>query len=1059
MHGFREWRTPIVAWLLCVSMLAHSSATDDRIDRLADAAKRIVETSGVHQGLIVHVGCGSGRLTAALRLGRQLIVQGLDTNKQALTAAQGYLLSEGLSGPVSVRPFDGENLPYADNMVNLLVIEGSFKLNRQEVLRVLRPGGTAVWITSGSETEITDRLTKPWPAEVDQWTHYLHDADGNPVARDTVVAPPKHCQWIAGPLWLRSHESDSSVRTLVTAGGRLFYIVDEAPASLLGPHDLPDKWFLAARDAFNGVLLWKVPIADWGWRSWKPSWFSPRPGGIPLNIEKRLVATADHVYVTLGYRAPVSQLDARTGKVLQTYKGTERTGEILYLDGKLILAVLEGDRVRVMLLEAESGRRLWTSENAYQGTTVDYYRFRAAGGSVPAAKVDPTLNIATDGRIVALLDGDSVAALDLATGKQLWRSPFPLVEADYKAGNIDAGKRVWNGALIVIDGVVVHASPNQLAAFDGATGRLLWKQPKKYLGHLWYEWKDVFVIDKVVWTWSQEVARGQLAGANLRSAWPTAANGYDLHTGKLVRQVALGPIFKTHHHHRCYRDKATVRYILASRRGTEFVDLQEGLHTIHNWVRGTCHVGMMPANGLQYVPPHPCVCYIEEKLSGFLALAPGTKQPQEADPDYEGILIPGPAYGEVQSGQQKIPEVTAAADRWPTLRGDMLRSGSTPAELPTSLKLAWETPLGSKLGAPIVAAGRVFVPVTDQYHLAALDAATGQPLWRYSAGSRIDSPPTYWNGTVVFGSADGWVYCLRADDGRLVWRFRAAPAERQIGAFGRLESAWPIHGSVLLLGGTVYVAAGRSSHLDGGIWLFGLDAATGKVRYRRHLQGPSYNVRNIEQNYGLPMGTLSYLLQSDGRLIYMHQAVFDMQLNTPAAPVWQEIWRVRSKTDLLDGSYFKRVPWIIGRRNFYARLIVHDDQTAFGLRMFDSLQGLSPHVYFLPGKQGYLLFAVDRQTQKITWQRRIAVRGRAMVAAKNVLYLAGPPDVVDPDDPLGAFEGRKGGVLCACDRVTGQTIWQCRLPSPPVLHGMAAADGRLFITMENGSTVCFAGQQ
>ena len=42
------------------------------------------------------------------------------------------------------------------------------------------------------------------------------------------------------------------------------------------------------------------------------SWFNTRPGDIPLNIQRRLVAVDDKVYVTLGYRAPVCQLDART---------------------------------------------------------------------------------------------------------------------------------------------------------------------------------------------------------------------------------------------------------------------------------------------------------------------------------------------------------------------------------------------------------------------------------------------------------------------------------------------------------------------------------------------------------------------------------------------------------------------------------------------------------------------------------------------------------------------------------------------------------------------------
>ncbi len=68
----------------------------------------------------------------------------------------------------------------------------------------------------------------------------------------------------------------------------------------------------------------------------------------------------------------------------------------------------------------------------------------------------------------------------------------------------------------------------------------------------------------------------------IRDAGPVY--GYDLHTGKLAKKVPLGNIFKTYHHHRCYRNKATLRYIIASRRGSEFVDLEEGNHSIHNWV-------------------------------------------------------------------------------------------------------------------------------------------------------------------------------------------------------------------------------------------------------------------------------------------------------------------------------------------------------------------------------------------------------------------------------------------------------------------------------------------
>ena len=99
----------------------------------------------------------------------------------------------------------------------------------------------------------------------------------------------------------------------------------------------------------------------------------------------------------------------------------------------------------------------------------------------------------------------------------------------------------------------------------------------------------------------------------------------------------------------------------------------------------------------------------------------------------------------------------------------------------------------------------------ESYH----DAATGETAWTFSADGRIDSPPTYYRGRLLFGSRDGWVYCLRAADGALIWRFRAAPVDRRLVAFEQVESAWPVHGSVLVDNGADAMARdhlGRPVH-------------------------------------------------------------------------------------------------------------------------------------------------------------------------------------------------------------------------------------------------------
>ena len=1053
-------------------------------------AALLTATSDLPGGICVVTGSSGADLPIRLSKQGAFVVHALYTEASAVDAARKTIRAAGAYGKVSADRSNSARLPYTENLINLVVVDGLAKSPADappvnEVLRVLAPLGVAYFGDSGTtagadakwgkaivaslrsagveNAEVQTgagtwvKAVKPWPADIDEWTHYLHGADGNAVAQDRVVGPPKHYQWISGPIWLRSHESDSSVRTQVTARGRLFTIVDEAPISLPGPESPPDKWFLRAQDAFNGVILWKVPIPDWGWRAWKPSWFTPRPGGIPLNIEKRLVAMGDKVYVTLGYRAPVSQLDAKTGKTLQTYAGTERTMEILHHDGVLILPVLRDNRIRVLAVEAASGKQLWASKATYAGTTVDYYRFTAMGGRVKPAKVDPTVDVATDGKVVALLDGEDVVALDYRTGRETWRKPFPTVQADHNAGRIDAGKRLWTGTVITIDGVVVHASPNNLAGFSAETGKLLWAQPKKYIGHLWYEWKDVFVIDGLVWTWSAETTKGKLdtrGGKPQSNHWPVNVNGYDLHTGKLTKSVPLGAIFKTHHHHRCYRNKATTRYILASRRGTEFVDIEQGKHTVDNWVRGTCHVGMIPANGLQYAPPHPCKCYVEEKLNGMNALA--AARPGEAGrmkPDAPGLIERGPAFG-----RRILDPKSSILDpaQWPEFRGDAQRSGAVKTKLPAKPTLLWREKIGAKVAPPIAVTGRVYIPLVDEHHVVSLNGADGAKVWEFATGGRIDSPPTYHKGTLIFGSADGWVYCVRADDGKLIWRYRAGPEDRRMAAFGQLESVWPVHGSVLVRDDVAYFAAGRSSHLDGGIRVTGLDAATGKLRCRTTLAGPSYTVDNIKQNYLLPMGVLPDILQSAGKLIFMRDVAFNTELQQQKGPAaWGGV-RLKTMAGYLDDSYFKRVPWTMSAKGGgYARLIVHDETAAYSVRMFDSLQGLDPKVYFTPGKKGYLLFAANKQTGKQTWSQRIAIRATAMVAVEGMLVVAGPPDVIDPKDPLAAFEGRKGGVLAVFDSATGKKLSECKLPSPPVFNGAAAANGRLYIAMQDGSVACF----
>ena len=91
------------------------------------------------------------------------------------------------------------------------------------------------------------------------------------------------------------------------------------------------------------------------------------------------------------------------------------------------------------------------------------------------------------------------------------------------------------------------------------------------------------------------------------------------------------------------------------------------------------------------------------------------------------------------------------------------------------------------------------------------------------------------------------------------------------------------------------------------------------------------------------------------------------------------------------------------------------------------------------------------------WQQWIPVRVRAMVKAGEALFIAGPPDVLDANDPLAAFEGRKGAVLQAVSVEDGKKLAELQLKTPPVFDGMIAAQGCLFLSLEDGSLICLSG--
>ena len=75
---------------VAMGQVGHSGEPDSTPQRAA----QILDATTVKGGLIVHLGCGDGKMTAELRVNDSYIVHGLDPDKDEVEAARKTVLSK-----------------------------------------------------------------------------------------------------------------------------------------------------------------------------------------------------------------------------------------------------------------------------------------------------------------------------------------------------------------------------------------------------------------------------------------------------------------------------------------------------------------------------------------------------------------------------------------------------------------------------------------------------------------------------------------------------------------------------------------------------------------------------------------------------------------------------------------------------------------------------------------------------------------------------------------------------------------------------------------------------
>ena len=1011
-----------------------------------------VQEAGLRNGILVVIQGDDEAYADAVAAG--LVVRGLEIDKARIEALRARLVAGDNYGKVSVAEFDGKTLPFIDSLVNL-VVDYSGGVAQAEVLRALVPGGSALC----KQADGWKTAKKAFPDHMGEWNQWLCNGDNNGVTRDS-AGPPERLQWTAGSRYGRTKYFMPSVTSMVTANGRIFTIEDMASPET---GDTTHHYVLLARDAFNGCELWQKPLANWGKRGL---------GGpvkiIPAQLQRLLIAVGDKVYCTDGYDGPITVFDGSTGKMLTTFKNSNNTREMVY-DNGVIYAIhgqayaigmrvaspvhLKLSPVRLSARDGNSGEALWE-------VTIQGYPDGYIGGS-----------IATKGDSLCYLSQTGLACLNNKTGAQKWRVDYAnLAEYERKKPRT-LGLHNMPPTLLLTDNRVFCTDINEVRAYSLTDGNFLWETKTK---ENYCKTGDLFYHAGMLWT--------------------TDLEALDPATGEVkqkLKQTRIGPMV----HPRCYRNRITDTYYINSMTGgTDLLGLDGKSEFPSPWMRATCGLAMTPSYGRLYSSPYVCACEIGSMLLGFNCTytedrAENNGKVMEVQPTPR--LIKGPAFAQRVSPRPHSAFRTPRSSAWPMYRHDNARSGVASTAIPKQLQVKWRTPLPGQSTAPVIADGLLLVAIKDMHTIVAVDATTGKRKWTFIADGLVDSPPTLFKGLALFGCRSGWVYCLDAQSGELVWKFSDMPSASLMCSMGKLESAWPVNGSVMVRDDLVYFAAGRSSFLDGGIVVYALKPHTGDVVHRSTVSGPfddEFFPRTqrgaTHRSEGCKGGIFS---ESDGNLYIRHQG-FTPDLS-PISPYKIEKPHLMASTGFLCSSPQHRTYWSIDTDLSYAPGGGVDsdgpqgDIISFDGDIFYEVRGDAPGRH--PGKvrdsrKKYRIVSGEAPTGRLRrntdplvgdpggplvpkmgrWRRRwsahIPMAGHALVVGGNTMVIAGVPMYAhyDKDDIEASYDGRQGGLLWTVDKQTGAPLGKLDLPAAPVWDGLAAAGDNVYLPLKDGSILC-----
>jgi outer membrane protein assembly factor BamB len=900
----------------------------------------------------------------------------------------------------------------ADNIADILFdLYPSSSVPMPEALRVLRPAGLALLESK--------EITKPIPTGTDDWSHPYHGPDNNPQSSDKIARAPYMTQFLAEPRYAPLPQvAVSSAGRLFKAYGHIAFKSREE--ALLNT--------LAAYNAYNGARLWKRKLT---------------PG---IMIHRNVfIATPTTLFV--GDEESCKLLDTSTGALNTEIKlpAAEVGGTfwkwMAYQNGVLYALIGANEQRDPIVRQKRQGHGWpWNPLSPGFNQADNPWGFGSNLLAIEARTkkvlwrhqeeklIDSRGLCMQGGNIYFFRFGAYLGKLDANTGQVVWRKTPANAPKLFRALGKDLNRQDWRtnwrttAYLKCSDRALYFAGPmfDKLLAVSTANGTVLWQN--SYNNYQLVLREDG--LYGISGPWGNNFSRR-----------------FDPLTGRVLAEYDTG-------RRACARPTGSADAVFfRAMGGSVRLDSSSGQAQWISPMRAQCQDGVTIANGLLYWWPSVCDCQLS--LYGITCLGPAGDFDFSAQATEAERLEKGPAYSE------RIPVYQDSQLDWPTLRATNTRLASTATVIPNNVEIKWKYSPQSSFSptAPITVAKQMFFSGSDGI-VRALNTRDGAEEWTSYTGGDVRISPSFWKGQLFTGSGDGWVYAMRASDGKLLWRFRAAPTERKIPVYNSLQSTWPAASGVLVDAGIAYVAAGIANY--DGIYLYALDAKTGAIKWQNTSSG------HLDADAHTGVSVQGHLLLRKGRLYLaggtsISPAIYDILdgrcLNDPeqlkeCSSIYPRGWELSQVGDhiIACGQPFYKHPdyqihdpsateTIFHLPGITRDIIWLNNETVMCFRPIDKQQ---LNNCLAKPQRGYMIPAWGKfKINSDALWRQTCKDSVAMALCKNCVIVA------------------NSSVVRALRLADGQALWEQPLDTAPVAWGIAVnRAGYVIISQQDGTIIC-----